>query len=896
MTYRGGSVTSQDSQAAGIQPRVRLASVLARTVASGLLAAGALATVGPATASAMWRTVARSPTSASPFYICPQHPHRVSCASIRDPASGRDRRGSVAAGAITAGPAQETSPALYGTGMEGGYSPADLRSAYELPSASAGYGQTVAVVDAYDDPNAEHDLAEYRSEYEIPPCTSSEGCLRKVDQSGGQDYPEANMKWAEEISLDLDMVSAVCPDCHILLVEAHSDQEEDLAVAEDEAVKLGATEISDSFLGPESPSEASAYEHPGIPIAASGGDDGYGAEGVEAPAAYSSVIAVGGTSLRPEGERRGRRWAETAWSETGSRCSHEPKPSWQSDPGCAFRTTNDVSAVADPNTPVSVYDSYGTGSHPWLLFGGTSVSAPIVAGTMALANAYTRSFNGAHALYLEVENGLSAFNDITSGKNGTCGSYLCEAGVGYDGPTGLGSPRGAPEVPPPTAVTGAAEPLGPREATLEGTVNPHGAAISRCIFEYGPGGASGASALCEAQPGTGTTPVAVTAHVAGLEPGVAYRFRLSASYAGGVATGSEASLDTAPEAPSALAGAVSSITQSSVEFSATVDPEGGDVGECDFEYGPTTAYGSLAYCSTAPGSGDAPVAVSATASGLTADTLYHYRFLAGNSAGTTRGADRTFSTLPLAPAIAALAPSGLSATGATLNATIDPNGAPVSSCEFEFASAATILPCTPAPGSGEAPVAVSASVSGLAPATRYVYRVLAANAGGTVYGPIEELTTADGLLAPGVPGEPLAPAEPSDPTPAVTPSRLACARASGARPLLVDANGTFALTLRCHPGVPVRGTITLRTIAGAHAGRQSPGRVPSVLVTGPFALPASGSVTIVLRLSRQVRRLLAQARLLRAQTTLSTGPPSTPTTNVGIVVLRARRSRSLSAA
>ncbi|GHO79148.1 peptidase S8 [Ktedonobacter sp. SOSP1-85] len=317
-----------------------------------------------------------------------------------------------------------------------GYNPADLQSAYNLPSASAGNGQTVAIVDAYDDPNAESNLGTYRAQFGLPACTTANGCFKKVDQNGGTKYPRGNSGWAEEIALDLDMVSAICPNCHILLVEASTASFTNLGTAVNTAVKLGATVVSNSYGGSESSSEstyASNYNHPGVVITASSGDSGYG---VQSPAAYNTVVAVGGTSLSKSSNSRG--WSETAWNGAGSGCSaYEAKPSWQADNGCSKRSVADVSAVADPNTGVSVYDTYGQGTG-WMVFGGTSVASPVIASVYALAGNGS-SINAASSLYTHTGN----LNDVTSGSNGSCGgTYLCTAGTGYDGPTGLGTPNG----------------------------------------------------------------------------------------------------------------------------------------------------------------------------------------------------------------------------------------------------------------------------------------------------------------------------------------------------------------------------------------------------------------------------------------------------------------------
>jgi subtilase family serine protease len=322
-----------------------------------------------------------------------------------------------------------------------GYSPGDLQSAYNLPSATAGAGQTVAIVDAYDDPTAESDLGVYRSQFGMLPCTTANGCFRKVSQSGGtKSLPRPNSGWAQEISLDLDMVSAICPNCKILLVEASSNSLANLGAAVNEAARLGATEISNSYGGSESSSDTLLYDpsyfkHAGIAITASSGDNGYG---VEYPAASQYVTAVGGTSLTRAPNARG--WSETAWSGAGSGCSaFDPKPSWQGDTGCTKRTVADVSAVADPNTGVSVYDSYSSlGQSHWMVFGGTSVASPIIASVYALAGNASSVQSGSFPYSRP-----GSLNDVTSGSNGSCGTaYLCSALLGYDGPTGLGTPHG----------------------------------------------------------------------------------------------------------------------------------------------------------------------------------------------------------------------------------------------------------------------------------------------------------------------------------------------------------------------------------------------------------------------------------------------------------------------
>ncbi len=330
-----------------------------------------------------------------------------------------------------------------------GYAPADLQSAYNLPSTTAGSGQTVAIVDAFDNPRAEVDLAVYRAHFGLPACTTANGCFRKVNQVGGTTYPAVDPSggWEGEESLDVDMVSAICPNCKILLVEATSSSNKNLGIAVDEAAKLGANAISNSYGGSESPLDRYYdylfYYHPGIVVTASSGDSGYGAS---YPASSPFVVAVGGTSLAKS--HNGSDWSEIAWSGGGSGCSaYEPKPSWQTDPGCSRRTVADVSAVADPNTGVAVYDTFPMpGSQPgWFVFGGTSVSSPIIASVYALAGNGATLPSPAAQLYSHAGD----LNDIVEGYNNgnsvpgcTFPSYLCTAGPAYDGPTGLGTPNG----------------------------------------------------------------------------------------------------------------------------------------------------------------------------------------------------------------------------------------------------------------------------------------------------------------------------------------------------------------------------------------------------------------------------------------------------------------------
>ncbi|MFN2449443.1 MAG: peptidase S8 [Candidatus Baltobacteraceae bacterium] len=304
--------------------------------------------------------------------------------------------------------ADATAPASFIAGLH----PADILSAYRLSGAS-GTG-TVAIVDAYDDPAAEADLAVYRTAFGLTQCTSTTGCFTKIGQRGSSSpVPAPNAGWSEEISLDLDMVSAVCPNCRILLVETDSPSFDDLGAGVDTAVAHGARFVSNSYYGPEWSGETAYdahYHHAGVAITVSSGDQ----RSPFYPAASPYVTAVGGTSL----SRSAGAWTESAWAYDGAGCSkYESKPSWQNATGCKTRAAVDVAAVADPQTGVSMYDSAAGG---WYVVGGTSVGAPVLAAAYALSGTpQGPAYSYAHR---------SPFNDI--------------APAGYDLPTGLGSPDG----------------------------------------------------------------------------------------------------------------------------------------------------------------------------------------------------------------------------------------------------------------------------------------------------------------------------------------------------------------------------------------------------------------------------------------------------------------------
>ena len=339
----------------------------------------------------------------------------------------------------------QRSAAAVGNGapVGSGYGPSQLQSAYKLPSSTAGKKQIVAVVDAYNDPKAVSDFNTYRSSWGLPACntTTKAGCLTVVNENGATSPLPVNASstgWATEESLDVDMVAAICPNCRVYLVEANNPRTSDLGTGVDSAVSvLHAKYVSNSYGGGEDSSDPSLdstyYKHKGVAVTASAGDDGYG---VSYPAASRDVTAVGGTSLVTASNTRG--WNETVWNGTGSGCSQfDSKPKFQKDTGCSRRTDNDVAAVADPNTGVAIYDTYDQGG--WIEVGGTSASSPIIASVYTLAGAPAATTLPVKFPYKHT----TSLFDVTSGNNGSCSpAYLCTGEVGYDGPTGWGTPNG----------------------------------------------------------------------------------------------------------------------------------------------------------------------------------------------------------------------------------------------------------------------------------------------------------------------------------------------------------------------------------------------------------------------------------------------------------------------
>jgi len=321
-----------------------------------------------------------------------------------------------------------------------GYGPPDLQAAYNIPTNITGT-PTVAIVDAYGYSNLEADLGVYRQQYGLSPCTTANGCLKIVNSSGQTtplpQNPPANDDWTLETALDVDMASAACPKCKILVVQA-TDPGQTLFDAQNAAATLGATVISNSWGGPEQAGQPATatetyFNHAGIATFVSAGDSGYNdaGQGPDYPATSAYVIAVGGTSLTKTAGGRG--WSEAAWSSGGSACSLSiPKPAYQTGTQCQYKATTDIAAVGDPNTGVAIYNSANGG---WSVIGGTSASSPLVAAIFAATG------NGGQTSGQFVKDNAAKMYDVLTGTNGTCGTILCKAQAGWDGPTGWGTPN-----------------------------------------------------------------------------------------------------------------------------------------------------------------------------------------------------------------------------------------------------------------------------------------------------------------------------------------------------------------------------------------------------------------------------------------------------------------------
>jgi PQQ-like domain len=448
----------------------------------------------------------------------------------------------------------------------------------------------------------------------------------------------------------------------------------------------------------------------------------------------------------------------------------------------------------------------------------------------------------------------------------------------------------------PTVVSKPASSTTSTTATLNATVNPNGSEVTTCEFEYGTSEAYRSTASCSAVPGSGSSPVAVSAGVTGLSANTTYHFRISATNGGGTSKGSDQTFTTLVSPPT-LAICAPFATQTTATLCAKVNPNGGEVSECKFEYGPTNAYGSSVACVPKPGSGTDAVEVNGEITGLTANTTYHYGTVVTNPGGTSKGSDETFKTLPNPPTVVTGAASPIAQTTATLNAAVNPNGGEVSQCQFEYGttnSYGSIAPCSAPPGAGTSPVEVSASVTSLTAKTIYHFRISATQAGGSSFGADQELATLPVavLLPPALlhgPGSQEVSPFDEHKTPRVPDVKLASTS------LAVSSAGTVSIKVSCPAGESICiGTTTLRTLNAVRAGatgNQARKRILT-LATGSFTVAGGRSTTVKLHLTEKARTWLARLHVLRVQaTTVAHDPAGAVHTRQTIVTIRATKPR-----
>lgn len=429
--------------------------------------------------------------------------------------------------------------------------PAYLQQAYDLTylSANRGSGDTVAIVGVYDDPAAASDLANFRSTYGLSPCTQADGCFQQLNEQGqGSPLPAENNNWAEEESMDIEAVSALCPNCKIDLVEADAADAQDLQAAVSAAVGAGANQVSISGDGIYTQNPFTDFSSPGVSIDVATGDGGALPPGEDAyPAALPYVTAVGGTTLQPSNSSAptARGVAETAWSGSSAGCDTQEQPlPYAPANGCSGRSYADVSADADPSTGLTVYDSPAGG---WFDGGGTSLAAPLVAAFQAITGV-----NGSTPQWAYAD--AANLNDPASGSTGACPgelSVLCNATTGYDGPTGAGSisgqiVSGAPGIGLPSFGEGSdmtyTRRVAKTAAWLQGGVYPNGEATSY-YWQYGITSSYGSRSKAISV-GSGTAAVPVGSRLTALTPGTQYHYRLVATNASGTEYGSDGTFTT----------------------------------------------------------------------------------------------------------------------------------------------------------------------------------------------------------------------------------------------------------------------------------------------------------------------------------------------------------------
>ncbi len=750
-------------------------------------------------------------------------------------------------------------PIVAGRAAEGAYGlrPEDLRSAYfpgEAPDAPASEPQTIALVDAYNDLDAEADLKVYDEEFALPECTVGDGCFEQVNQNGetgNLPFPaskqsrqetealcESNTiqpsareascnevegadEWASEVSIDIEVAHAVCENCRIALVEADDGQMSSLETAEDAAARLGSTEISNSWGGEEPPADSEAFNHPGTVIAVATGDSGYlnwdmsteeaereglAIGGVNYPASSPHVVAVGGTRLTLSGP--GGAWSdETVWNDSGGGCSLGfAAQEWQRDVadwssvGCeGRRAVADVSADAEPDTGVAIYDSVpylrpGSGLKTarvlgWWTFGGTSVASPIVASMFALAGGAHGVAYPAETLYSHL--GSASLHDIVETGNGECedvyssgcsgsmeplsltdcgrGVLICDAAPGYDGPSGVGTPNGieafrparphvggGPETPSTEECAGRAGAEG--RLRVCGTLNPHANAKAGYYFAYNRG------ASCAGGKETGLMPevqgeaIPVSGELFGLEPDTEYAYCLIATDATGETSGPTLTFTTEPVAPKAPETRPAiNITTDSATLTGRLGVEAIQT-SWYFEYAAgfsCTGAGAKMTPEVRDTTPDEPGdIVSAAVTKLHPGTEYAVCLVAKNRIGSTTGPGVWFATEPILPTVESVSAQS-TGTEVTFEADISPN-AQAATCEVQYGTSESYgseAPCKEGLGTGKSGVSASARVAGLEPGTTYYFRVVAENKAGKSLLSEGKGTFTTQTVRPGVTGE-----------------------------------------------------------------------------------------------------------------------------------------------
>ena len=529
--------------------------------------------------------------------------------------------------------------------------PAYLDQAYDLTylSQNGGAGDTVAVVDAYDDPSAESDLGTYRAEFGLPACTTANGCFEKVNQTGDQgSYPRP----LPPVTIGTWRSRSISIRCRRSARSVTSSSSRQMTTTRVTSIRhRWRPRPSGPIRSPTAGVRRGARRRrarslfPGVETVAAAGDSGYLGPGEnQYPAALADVTAAGGTTLTPASGGSPRGYTESAWSGAGSGCDlTQSKPAWQSDTGCTGRSYDDLSADADPNTGMVIYDSGGGG---WLVVGGTSEATPLIAAYYAITGASAQTPAWAYGVSSEL-------NDPQTGSNGSCPSnmlYICDAGVGYDGPTGEGSISGAvtaggPGIGGPGSAGSYATSATASTAQLQAGIYPNSSNTTWWV-EHGTTTAYGQQ-TAPVDVGGGSSPVAVSATLTGLSDGLSYHYRLVAQNGYGTTYGYDYTLSTAPPSAPTVSSAGASANGQTATLTGVVDPEGGATTHW-FNYGTTRALNRHTASQTVSGSTNTDV--SAVLSGLAAHTTYYYQLVASNAGGNAASAIQSFQTNVVASA------------------------------------------------------------------------------------------------------------------------------------------------------------------------------------------------------------------------------------------------------